>query len=182
MIGSAMTTTSSAARMPTVRTQLELEGFLTAARRNPSRKQAHAALRAAYELEPMVLIDFIKRGVSATVVDAIAQQMSLPKERLLNTLGLASATVNRKIRTHQPLSADESSRVLGMARLVGQVEAMVIESGNPEGFDAAAWLARWLERPLPALGGRKPAELMDTTEGQQLVSKILARVQSGAYS
>ena len=59
---------------------------------------------------------------------------------------------------------------------------MIEESGNPEGFNAAEWVARWMDRPLPALDGQRPAELMDTSDGQALVSNIVARMQSGAYS
>jgi uncharacterized protein (DUF2384 family) len=59
---------------------------------------------------------------------------------------------------------------------------MVDESGDPAGFNAPVWLAAWLERPLRALGGRRPAELMDTPEGQSIVSDVVARMQSGAYS
>ena len=80
------------------------------------------------------------------------------------------------------LSPDESARVLGMARLVGQVQPMVQESGQPEGFDAAAWVARWIDRPVPALGGLRPAELLDTAEGQAIVANVLSRAQTGAYS
>ena len=69
-----------------------------------------------------------------------------------------------------------------MALLVGQVREMVAESGDPAGFDAALWLARWLQRPLPALGGRRPAEFMDTADGQSLVSTMVARMQTGAYA
>ena len=58
----------------------------------------------------------------------------------------------------------------------------VEESGDPTDFDAPAWTATWLDRPLPALGGRKPADFMDTAEGQQLVSNLIARMQSGAYA
>ncbi|SOE63487.1 Protein of unknown function [Burkholderia sp. D7] len=66
--------------------------------------------------------------------------------------------------------------------LVRQVEKMVAESGNPEGFDAAQWLAAWMERSVPALGGRRPAEYMDTVEGRALISRLLAMMQSGAYA
>jgi hypothetical protein len=44
---------------------------------------------------------------------------------------------------------------------LAQVEAMVSESGNPEGFDARAWLERWLNEPLPAFDGKTPAEHLD---------------------
>ena len=59
---------------------------------------------------------------------------------------------------------------------------MVAESGEPAGFDAGAWLARWLTEPLPSLGGTRPADLLDTMEGQGLVSTALAQLQSGAYA
>ena len=69
-----------------------------------------------------------------------------------------------------------------MARLVGQAQAMIEESGDPTGFNAAEWVAQWLARPVGALGGRRPGELMDTAEGQALVSNLLNRAVSGAYS
>lgn len=136
----------------------------------------------AFHADAMERVRIVKRGVSSAAVDLLARRMAIPKEKLLGTLGLARATVDRKARENKPLSTDESSKVLGMVRLVGQVQAMVAESGEPKGFNAAQWLARWLERPLPALGGQRPAELMDTPEGQGLVSQLLARMQSGAYS
>ena len=66
--------------------------------------------------------------------------------------------------------------------VVGQAEAMVKESGNPRRFDAAKWVGAWLEEPQPALGGKRPAELMDTAEGRGMVADLLARMQSGAYA
>lgn len=135
-----------------------------------------------YRADPMERVDLVKHGVPARSVEEIARRMAVSKERLVGTLGLARATVDRKARDGQRLSAQESSRVVGVARLVGQVQAMVDESGDTHGFDAAHWVARWLEEPLPALGGRRPAELMDTFEGQAIVSDLLARAQSGAYA
>ncbi len=80
------------------------------------------------------------------------------------------------------LSKDESERVLGVAALIGRVQAMVEESGNPTGFDAAHWVADWLAKPLPALAGATPASYMGTFEGQRLVAELLAMSQSGAYA
>jgi uncharacterized protein (DUF2384 family) len=59
---------------------------------------------------------------------------------------------------------------------------MVDESGDPRGFNAAEWVAQWLDAPLQALGGRRPAELMDTAEGQAIVANLLERIHSGVYS
>ena len=86
------------------------------------------------------------------------------------------------MKEKRALSQDEGERVLGMARLVGLVETIVHESGNAEGFDAARWVARWLERPHPALAGRRPAELMDTAEGREILFKLVGQMQSAAYA
>jgi putative toxin-antitoxin system antitoxin component (TIGR02293 family) len=80
------------------------------------------------------------------------------------------------------LSPGESERIIGLARMIGQLEALIEESGNPEGFDAAAWMSCWLNDPLPALGGMRPIDLMDTEEGRALVSATLAKLRSGAYA
>lgn len=135
-----------------------------------------------FDFDAMQRVQAIKQGLPATLPGDMASRMGMSKERLYVTLGLPRATVERKVREAKPLSADESSRVLGIGHLVGQVQRMVEESGQPEDFDAAAWVARWLERPVPALGGMKPAELMDTAEGQGIVSNLISRTQSGAYS
>lgn len=135
-----------------------------------------------YLAEPLMRITMVKEGLSAGYLDKLAKSLNITKDRLLPTLGIAQATVSRKVREGKPLSTEDSERALGMARLIGQVEAMVQQSGDPTGFDAAKWLARWLEEPLPALGGRPPSSLMDTAEGQAMVSNLLARMQSGAYA
>jgi uncharacterized protein (DUF2384 family) len=75
---------------------------------------------------------------------------------------------------------DEGKGVL--AHLVEQVEAMVVEAGDPTNFDATAWLSQWLREPLPAVGGGRPIDLLDTTEGQALVSRMLSQIQSGAFA
>lgn len=136
----------------------------------------------AYKADQFYVVDKVKKGMDPHVVDYVASRMHVTKEKLMQTLGLPRATLQRKLSQDKPLSVDASSRIFGISRIIGQVEAMVSESGDAEGFDAATWVAGWLERQQPALGGRKPAEFMDTAEGQQLVSRLLAQAQSGAYA
>ncbi|HUX91737.1 MAG TPA: MbcA/ParS/Xre antitoxin family protein [Gallionellaceae bacterium] len=68
------------------------------------------------------------------------------------------------------------------SKLVEQVQVMVDQSGDTTGFDAAKWVARWIDEPSPALGGKKPASYMDTVEGQERVFNLIARMQSGTYA
>lgn len=136
----------------------------------------------AYRAAPIVRIDMIKRGVPATLVVELAAQLCISKEQLCRTLGLARATIDRKVREASLLSPDETSRVLGLSRLVGRVQAIVEDAGSVADFDAAVWAATWLEQPLPALGGQRPAEWMDTAEGQETVFHLLDQIGSGAYA
>jgi putative toxin-antitoxin system antitoxin component (TIGR02293 family) len=127
-------------------------------------------------------IEAIRAGVPARRVDRLSELMQVTKESLIGTLGLSRATLSRKARAGEKLARDESERVLGIEALIGQVQAMIDEAGNPEGFDAPRWMARWINAPLPALGGATPASYLDTVEGQKLVARLLAMMQSGAYA
>ena len=92
------------------------------------------------------------------------------------------AITSCRVKGKDHLKSAEGERVLCVTRLVAQVQNIVDESGNPTGFDAAAWMSRWLSQPLSALGGARPLDLLDTTEGQALVSNTLAQIQSSAYT
>jgi putative toxin-antitoxin system antitoxin component (TIGR02293 family) len=145
-------------------------------------KSGRAPLSTLYTFGPMEHIALVREGVPAAMLPVVASEMAITRDRLYRTIGVPRATMDRKIRSRQRLSPDESERLLGIARLVGQVEEMVRESGETDAFDAARWLAEWLETPLPALGGEPPASLMDTAEGRRIVSDLLSQMQSGAYA
>ena len=149
------------------------------------RARLHAAALGygtVFSATPLERIDMIRRGIPASEAKRIFAELSIGQAEGFKALNLSPATVNKKAKQGGTLSREESERVVGLAKLVGQVEAMVQESGDPTNFDARAWLARWLTEPLPAFGGVRPADLVDTMEGQALVSAALARIQSGAYA
>lgn len=135
-----------------------------------------------YKAAPIERVRLIRNGVSAIALVKTGKAMGIPNEQLFETLRFPRATVARKISRHEVLSPEFSERVIGLQKLIGQVESMVAESGDTSGFDPARWVANWLNTPCPALGGAKPAEYMDTTEGQELVSNLLSMMQSGAYA
>lgn len=138
--------------------------------------------RTFFRASPLERIRIIKQRVPAKFVVVISVSMKVSKEMLYVTLNLARATIDRKVSKKELLDQDESERVLAMTRLVGQADSIVRDSGTAEGFSAAEWVAAWLQRPHPALGGRRPGELMDTADGRELVTDLLARQQSGAYT
>ncbi len=136
---------------------------------------------AIYRAMPIERIEMIRRGIPAAAAKRLFADLAIGQGAALKALNLSTATVNKKVKQGDSLSPDESERVLGVARLLGQVEAIVEDGGDAEGFDAGAWLARWLTEPLPALGRVRPIDMLDTMEGVELVSTMLARIQGGAY-
>lgn len=135
-----------------------------------------------YQATSLERIHQIRDGVPARVLVQTGEDMGVTKEKMVTLLSFSRATVNRRIQSQETLPAEYSERIIGLQKLVGQVEVMVAESGDPAGFNAAHWVAAWLERPMPALNNARPADFMDTMEGQALVSSLLAKMQSGAYA
>jgi putative toxin-antitoxin system antitoxin component (TIGR02293 family) len=135
-----------------------------------------------YRIDAQARIAVIRQGIPASTISALSASMGMSKESLLSSLGLSRATISRKEKDATVLSKDESERVLGIFMLIGMVQTMVEQSGDPNGFDAARWVSNWLTKPLPALGGATPASYMDTFEGQKLVADLLSMSQSGAYA
>ena len=135
-----------------------------------------------YRADVIRRMTVVKEGVPARYVRVLSASMHVSVEKLYRALGLVRPTVDRKMRMARPLNADESERVLGFARLIGQAQSEMEESGGSTTFDAAAWMAQWMYQPVPALGGKTPSEFMDTVDGRALIATLLAQQQSGVYA
>lgn len=134
----------------------------------------------SHQLDPQTRINIIREGIPASTISNLCARMGISKEYLLSSLGLSRAAIGSKEKHDGVLSKNESERVLGVEALIDMVWNMVEQSGVPSGFDAARWVAHWLARPLPALGGVTPASYLDTFEGQKVVAELLSMTQSGA--
>jgi putative toxin-antitoxin system antitoxin component (TIGR02293 family) len=140
------------------------------------------AYAGIFDVDRVGRIGAVKAGLPAKLLVVLAEDMQITRERLYRWLGLARATANRKVQAGEVLNQDESERALGMAHLIGQVEKIVAESGDPVGFDAALWTAQWLGQPNKALRGQPPGEFMDTADGRALVAGLIAQMQAGTYA
>jgi uncharacterized protein (DUF2384 family) len=69
-----------------------------------------------------------------------------------------------------------------IATLTVLVQCMLVESGEQTDFDASAWLDHWLTGVVPALGNRRPIDVLKEPDGLEVVRSLLLRAQSGAYS
>lgn len=133
-------------------------------------------------LAPNDRIELLRKGFPADTVVIVADRMGWTKEHTYDILRLSKATVTRKLAEKRPLNPTESERILAVMEMVEQVRVMVERSGDATGFEPSRWLARWLESSVPALGGRTPASYLDTNEGVQIVRRLLAQMETGAYA
>lgn len=126
-------------------------------------------------------IRLLRQGVPASWVRQAEEATDLGRSTLCALLGLKLSTINRKLNQKLRLSPDESERLMGLQRLIGEVEAVVRDCGDGQGFAAGRWLASWLQRPNQALGGDTPAAFLDTAEGREQLGRLIDAQRSGAY-
>jgi putative toxin-antitoxin system antitoxin component (TIGR02293 family) len=132
---------------------------------------------------PMQLVDVERRGVDGRFVKGLSAKIGIPAVRLFSMLGVPKATVEKRAATGGAIAGSGGQAAVAMARLIAKAEEIVAGSTAPgaKEFDAAKWLGQWLERPQPALGGRRPSELIGTPTGAEVVNRLLGAMESGAY-
>jgi putative toxin-antitoxin system antitoxin component (TIGR02293 family) len=140
-------------------------------------------VRQVARATPLRLVEIERRGVAGRFLKDLAKRMDIPAVRVFDMLGVPKATAEKKSSTGDVVSGSGGQAAIGMAKLIGIVQDIVAHSTaqQAKGFDAAKWLGQWLDRPQPSLGGRKPAELIDTPTGVEVVARLLGAIESGAY-
>ena len=156
-------------------------------RSHPVREPGHDDLFDAVALlhwsTPTERIESERRGVSGTMVKVIARSMGIASQRMYEVIGVPKATAEKKAAADEPITGAAGQAAIGMMRLLGIAKDIVENStaNEAEDFDVAKWLGRWIEIAQPALGGLKPADVLDTPTGLAMVEKLLGALESGAY-
>ena len=124
-----------------------------------------------------------REGLPAIVVASLAQAMAVSRVRMFEMMNVPRATMEKKIAGGEVLTGVANRCALNLLRLLAHAREILHDSTSAEAgrFDAARWLGRWIETPQPALGGKKPADLLDTEVGASMVDRTLGAMRSGAY-
>jgi len=113
-----------------------------------------------------------KLGLPYASLETVIGKLRLGREEAATVLRLPQRTIARR-KKEQRLQADESDRVLRLARIGAHASAAL---GNEEKA------AKWLRRPNRALGNRTPLELLDNDIGARQVEEVLGRIEHGNIS
>jgi len=122
--------------------------------------------------DPTQIIELIRKGLPAQAIDVVAGLLSLSRAAFLEAIKIAPSTVERRLRTGEALTSEESDRVSRVAKVLRR--AVEVFGDEVQG---KAWMIDFVS----SLGGRTPLSLLDTMEGYELVNNTLSRIEYGVY-
>lgn len=142
-----------------------------------------AYVREISSATPMAIVEIERQGVQGVFIKDLSKRMDLTASRIFHILGVPKATAEKKAAAGELVTGRGGQAAVGMIKLLGLAQSIVENSKAPQArdFDAARWFGQWIERPQPSLGGRKPADLIDTPTGVEMVARLLGSIESGAY-
>ena len=142
-----------------------------------------AYLKQVHEATPVQMVEMERLGVAGTFITDLSKRMELPSSRVFAMLRIPPATAARKAASGAVVDGRAGLAAIGMIKLLGIAQDIVEDSTALEAqdFDTVKWLGQWIERPQPALGGKMPADYLDTPSGVEMVAQLLGAMRSGAY-
>jgi putative toxin-antitoxin system antitoxin component (TIGR02293 family) len=111
-------------------------------------------------------------GITKAEFMNIVQMTGLNFTAFSKFLPVSKRTIE-KIKKHELMSPLVSDKALQIAALY---------SLGADTFDSMIDFKEWLESPLLALGGEKPATFLSNDTGLTLIRDLLGRIEYGVYS
>lgn len=119
------------------------------------------------------LAALVQAGLPARIIREVAEALAVSPVQFAQTVQIAPRTLLRRLSDNTRLKADESERVVRIARLLKRATE-VLE--NEE--DAA----QWFRHPLRTLGGKAPLDMCATEPGAREVETVLGRLEHGVFN
>jgi len=114
------------------------------------------------------LVALVEERLATSAIDTL-RQAGLTDDEVYAIL-IPRRTLAHRLARREPLSRDESDRVVRMARIAGPGEEVF---GDP----SRSW--RWLRAAKRQFDGRSPLDLLTTEAGTRLVEELLYRIDDG---
>ncbi len=134
-------------------------------------RQTPKNVAAIAALPPLEQIESIRNGIATQLFDQLAVALGIGKEALARTLNINAQTLRK--RKSRVLSPEEAEKSLRVARIFA-FATEVLESEDEA--------RRWLSDSIPALGGKRPLDLLDTDVGAQQVTNLLGCIKWDLYA
>jgi uncharacterized protein (DUF2384 family) len=130
-------------------------------------------------LDPIARIHRERKGMPVSMAEALRKQMGLSAGEFSRIFGIKPATYKKKVADKEPLAGRYGDAVADLGETL--VIVLNLLPADRDDFNIPRWFAEWITIPQPSLGGRKPADIMDTPTGRALVKQVVGAMGSGAY-
>ena len=117
-------------------------------------------------------IALIREGLPKNALDNIVNIAGLSITEVAQIIHTSDRTL-RRYTSKQKLDAEQSERVLELARLYSRGEEVF---GNMELFKS------WMSREVMVLGDKKPKTFLDTSLGIEMLMDELGRIEQGVFA
>ena len=126
------------------------------------------------DLTPLQTHDRVTKGIRVADLRRFMDAYHLlDTSQVLKVIGTSERTLQRAAEKAKPLDMNVSDRALRLATVTSQAMDVL---GSQEAAE------RWLSIPALGLGGRKPIDLLQSTQGTELVRTLLTRMDYGVYA
>lgn len=159
-----MSTTTKRSRLANV------ERFREHLKTRSHREHSYVALLGLATYDATQLHDKVEAGFSYEALERLRRVLDVSTQQFAELVRIPARTLARRKDANR-LEADESDRLLRLARIVGL--ALQLFEGDLD--DARAWLLS----AHPALGNEVPVELATTEVGAREVEYLVGRLEHG---
>lgn len=122
-------------------------------------------VNASHLDEPLSRVETFRNGLEKNSFESLKEVSGLDNNTLAAALGVSAKTLQRK----EIFDTVQSEKMYELAELY----ALGNNYFGKEGF------RRWMDRPLFSIGNIKPIELIDVSEGLDLLKSEIMRLQHG---
>lgn len=119
------------------------------------------------------LVKRLEEGISYAAFEKLKRSLKVSSRELAEVVLITQRTLARRKRAGR-FAPDESDRLVRVSRVFAR--SIELFEGDVEGARS------WLMRPVLALGGAVPFEMLKTEVGAREVENLITRLEHGVFS
>jgi len=148
-------------------------GYAEAVATTTSGQHEYLSLLGLRSFDTAALLKRLEEGLSYAAFERLKRRLRVSSQELADAALITQRTLARRKRTGR-LGPDESDRLVRVSRVFAR---------SIELFEGDVESARsWLMRPVLALGGAVPFEMVKTEVGAREVENLITRLEHGVFS
>lgn len=122
--------------------------------------------------DPTLYIRALRAGINTGKIKSLLVALGVPRSIIAHNAMTDETNLARFFR-RESVPEQQSEALLDTAKVY--LKAVAI-------FEDKDLAAEWMNTEIPALGGQKPLELMDSFEGRRWVTRVLGHLETGDFS